>query len=183
MRRILLPALLTTLLATSVACAGVVNGSFEAAPPGTPIPFPAPIPGWHTSGKVAWRVAEAAGFAAPNGDRVVELPAHRTARLWQSIDTVTGEGYELLFWLGSRPDRREPGSARVRVEIGDRRHTAAIENNVGETLWQPQVITFTATGPATTLAFRSGGGRVPAWIDAVVVRPAPSTPVASALPR
>jgi hypothetical protein len=176
--RILLPASLALLLALTGAVAaapawaqggtpGLVNGSFEpdfGAPP-----VGVTIPGWTARGAgVTWSTA-GEGEAAPAGDWMVALAsgADGPASLAQEFATVPGESYDLAFWLGGR------GHAALRVQVAGVERTLAIANAAPELLWQPHVLSFTATSAATRLVFRAADGRrgAPAWLDGVVVRP------------
>jgi hypothetical protein len=182
LRCILLLASLFLLLAPPVHAA-LVNGSFEPAD-GAPAPgagLAAAIPGWRITGPgVTWLALSGAQAAAPNGDHVLRLAgvARTPARIEQSFATVPGQSYDIAFWLGSRADARGRGRAAVRVELDGTARTVAIDNPSPELLWQAHVLTFTATGTRTTLAFR--GARGAAWLDGVAVQPAAT---AAATPR
>jgi hypothetical protein len=173
---------LASLLALALvrpAPAAVANGSFELVSASAPAESTASatnIPGWQASGNgLLWLDAAAEGLVAPNGDRVVRFAPGSGPAAWlqQAIATTPGESYDLLFWIGSRAGARGPGRAGVHVEVAGTARPVTIENRSRELLWQAHVVTFTATAPVTTLAFRGEpGARAAAWLDDVAVRPA-----------
>jgi hypothetical protein len=171
-------AALFLLVSVSHAFAGIVNGSFEPAlgPAALPGPHGVRIPGWTASGAVAWRAATADGFVAPSGDWLVQLPGRpgHEASLKQTFETVPGERYDVMFWLGSRSGE-QPGVASLRVDVAGTSETEAIDNESTELLWQPHVVTFTAHGTSTTLAFRAVGTGS-AYLDGVAVQPTAVAP-------
>lgn len=166
----------------------IQNGSFESGYDGPPefwktLSVGETIPGgWVvTLGNLDWH--DGSSLGASDGRRDVDLSGSTTGALAQTVPTTPGRTYLLTFDLAGNPAvvcgagvktmvltvEGMPGSGFYTYD------TTPYANDFTGLRWRPEALLFTATGPTTTVTFRSltdscGG---PA-IDNVAVRLLPS---------
>jgi len=159
----------------------LINGSFEwpALAPSAPS-FPAlyagttNLPGWSVGSTGSlYLVLPSRGLTPLEGRQYVDFNGRpHSVSLSQSFATTTGDVYEVTFTLGRY---QAPDTERVTAEITDGSGTvlaglqAVAPFSVG---WgTPSRFRFTATGPISTLQFRTtnGGVNVELCMDAVSV--------------
>ena len=148
------------------------------------------IPGWTVGGK-SIDIVSGSLWQQVDGNQSIDLDGTPgPGSLSQVVSTTPGTTYTLAFELAGNPDG---GVKTLTVAAGttsrdfsfDTAHTTT--SNMG---WEPETVTFTASGPTTTISFTStdapGGNAGPA-IDAVSVTANPTavlpeSPLAVGLP-
>lgn len=109
-----------------------------------------------------------AQFAAQQGNQSLDItgPGNNglTSGIQQSVTTIAGQAYQLSFFVGRAISTTNSGfyqgpalldlsiNSGSRVTFSNSNTTA----NAGNLNWQNFTFNFTATGPATTIAFFSG---------------------------
>jgi choice-of-anchor C domain-containing protein len=142
------------------------NGSFESGPPNPCNTFNVPagstiITGWTVSvGNIDWESAPACGWQPSDGSNSLDLvgaSAGGIGGIQQTFDTVPGVTYQVLFDLAGNygaPPVIKPLAVTINGVTTNFTFdtTGRSALNMG---WTQEVITFTATGPSSTINFVS----------------------------
>jgi choice-of-anchor C domain-containing protein len=156
----------TVLCAAAANAAPFQNGSFESGPPNPCNTFNVPagstiITGWTVSvGNIDWESAPACGWQPSDGSNSLDLVganAGGIGGIQQTFDTVPGVTYQALFDLAGNYGAA-PAIKPLAVTINGVTTNFTFDTtgrsglNMG---WTQKVITFTATGPSSTINFVS----------------------------
>ncbi|MCC6235829.1 MAG: DUF642 domain-containing protein, partial [Verrucomicrobiales bacterium] len=147
---------------------------------------PGALPGWKViQSDVRWFTRpNTLGISSPYGDRFLDLagqnPASEYGGVAQTVATIPDQRYQLTFALGTRQaadSRREP--VEVEVVVGAVTHTVSFQPEGTGEAWETFTLEFTATSPATRLAWvgRSKGGSDYLGLDHISLTPATSAEV------
>jgi choice-of-anchor C domain-containing protein len=129
-------------------------------------------------------------WTAQSGSRSVELNGQDMGGIQQTFDVVSGQTYQVSFWLAADFQGEGTGSASVRgmVQSGtnffseDFKFDKSPSNNASNLGWVLHTLSFVADGPTATLTFLSLNdsqrGRGPV-IDNVTIT---AVPIPMALP-
>lgn len=163
MRPVLLAILISCPLWASQALAGpvspniVVNGSFESlAQPNQTLAQGS----WNNfNGIAGWNgnieVRNGAAGSTPFGKYFVELDTTGNSSIWQMLNTVAGQRYELSFSYAQRPDHKGQASNGLCWKIGDMACNAFGQDT--KTGWTTLSTSFVAQGAQTRLSFSALG--------------------------
>lgn len=166
-------ALLALLAGSAQAVELIVNGGFEAAPPGPGgtilyAGMSGP-PGWTHVGGTVWTLdtGYAEGptvFQAHGGQVSMDLtgPGNTgpTSGLRQAVPTMAGQLYNLSFWLGNAQSSASafynlPSSLTLQIDDGAPIQFTNAAIVMDRNHWQQFMHSFVATGATTTLTFRN----------------------------
>jgi lysophospholipase L1-like esterase len=153
---------------------GLLNGSFEQI-----------FANWNISGAIT--IEGGAAYAPTDGTLVTGYNSAQTPNngvISQTIATTTGQTYRLTLDVGalSFNGNTSPQVMRIAANgVGSLLNRTATVNGVGNGFarWVPQVFSFTADGPSTTLVFSdisTTTANIDLLIDNVRVIPAPAGP-------
>lgn len=170
----------------------IINGSFETpyVPPGLPGPtggwevFYAPTPGlgWipvtANGMEIQNHVVGANGEAwdAYHGDQLAEVDTYGNGGMYQNVNTISWQQYNLSFAFSPRPGLILPSSG-IEVYWNDALIAAYWTSGVGltNTVWSISNNLVTATGVSSTLRFMATGTSdgLGSLIDDVKLSPVP----------
>jgi choice-of-anchor C domain-containing protein len=130
--------------------APIIGGGFQAIPPGPG------LTGWTVGGA---GIDHIAGFWQPSsGAQSIDLSALSAGSITQTVNTLLGSPYSLVFDLAGNPDGGD-AIKDVLVEISDGPSsvetfdiTGFSRTNMG---WSTRTINFVATSTTTTVTFTS----------------------------
>lgn len=148
----------TLIGASSASASIVVNGSFESGTQSNTIAVD--IPGWVIGGNGVERFQPtdpSVNFGpAPDGSWVLDLAFYTSGngRISQILTTVPNAYYDLTFSLGNSMAFGRDGTGVIDVFIDGSPHTFNTPVATSSAaVWAPEVITFQAQGPTTTVEF------------------------------
>ncbi len=157
MRKLLLGLAATLSLSTAANAATIVNGSFETGvSPGSFTTLSGgstAINGWTVGGASIDYIGNY--WTAQNGSRSIDLAGNGIGSISQIIATVTGQMYNVSFFVSRNPD----GGVTPRIGFVDVGGTptqvsfangASTRQNMG---WEQRNFVFTAASSSTTLRF------------------------------
>jgi choice-of-anchor C domain-containing protein len=115
----------------------------------------------------------------PAGGQSMDLDGLMPGAISQNIATVAGQTYFLSFWLAGNPANQDPTQTLKTLEVtaGNASQIFTFDTAGHSTAgmgWVPRGISFTATGPSTTITFASkdvSGDYGPALADVSVPGP------------
>ncbi|MCA9534760.1 MAG: DUF642 domain-containing protein [Myxococcales bacterium] len=137
----------------------LVNGGFEQPRlnHGTWQVFGA-LPGWQLSSGPGIEVQNNVAGRPAEGSQYVELDSHASSAIYQDVQTVPGQYYELRVAFSARPGTPRMDNSVAVVLNGQVVHTLDAEGSqLGDTQWAYQSIQFQATSSSTRVELRHVG--------------------------
>lgn len=179
MKKLIVALACMVALPAAANAAPFVNGSFETGTaPGSFTTLPSgstAINGWTVGGNSVDYIGSY--WNAQSGSRSIDLSGNGLGSISQTFDTVLGQLYQVIFFLGANGDGPPPVKSISVSASGN----ATGNYSVLSTTTPPNVnytqfsYAFTAGGPSTTLTFAATGPGSPygAALDSVSVTAVP----------